>query len=116
MSGTWEGFVEELAVRVVGSTIGTVRTTLSQSGSGISGTWSVTYADPTSNGGGSVSGTVTGASLRLTLTPSQPSRCPLSVTATHTSATIPPMYIQGTYASANCTLALNGSVVLQKIN
>ena len=114
LSGTWDGYTEELTMPVLGRTIGTVRTTLSQNGTDLSGTWTVTYANPTMAGSGTLSGSVSGTSVNMMLSPSVPTGCSLRVTATLTSPIAPPMFLQGTYASVSCTAASGGGVVLQK--
>jgi hypothetical protein len=59
--------------------------------------------------GGSLSGTVTGSSLSVTLSPSDPLTCPFQVTAT-----VNGNRITGTYAAFNCTVALSGSISLTR--
>jgi hypothetical protein len=54
-------------------------------------------------------GSINGASVSLTLTPSVPTNCPYTVTATVSGNAI-----NGTYATFNCLAALSGSVTLTK--
>jgi len=75
-----------------------------QSGSSLSGQWSLNFANGAYNNSGSLGGTVTGESLSVLLTPSVPTTCQSRVTATHTSPSIRPMFIEGTYAAINCSV------------
>ena len=85
----------------------TVRVTVAQNGSSLTGTWSISAAVQTNSG--SLSGSVTGSSLSITLTPSVPTSCPYQLTATVTGNTI-----TGTYASFNCTVAVSGSLTVTR--
>ena len=96
LSGTWAG---PLTSTLVGN--GTVQVTLNQSGSSLSGTWLSTFPDPSNNNSGSLSGTVNGSNVSATLTPSDPTNCPLNVTAT-----VNGNVMTGTYAAFNCTVAV----------
>jgi hypothetical protein len=73
---------EERLIRDSVAGDGTLRFTISQSGSDISGTWQATFADPADNNGGTFSGTFDGQSVTLTTTPSNPTSCPFNATAT----------------------------------
>ena len=104
LAGTWTGTVID---SLVGT--GTIRITISQSGSTISGTWASTFPDPADNNGGTASGTLSGSSLSATLTPSNPSSCPFNVTAT-----VSGNRMTGTYAVFTCTIAVTGSLELTR--
>ncbi len=97
LSGTWRGTAQD---NIGGS--GTFEVTLAQTGSNISGTWLIAF--PSSDNGGSLSGTISGSSLSATLSPSNPNSCPFNLTAT-VSGTV----LSGTYASFNCIIAITGS-------
>ena len=101
LSGTYVGTIQD---SVVGA--GTVRITLSQTGSTLSGTWQMTFANPNFTNSGSLSGTVSGQSITLTLTPSNPTTCPFNVTATMMGAN----RFVGTYAAFNCGDTVAGSL------
>jgi hypothetical protein len=96
ISGTWSG--------PSGSQFVTV--TFNQNGGSLQGTWSTS---PVINGG-QLTGSKTGAGVQMTLSPSNPQNCPYTITATLSTATA----MSGTYASFNCTVAISGSISLNK--
>ena len=103
VSGTWTGSIT--SNQAAGS--GPARVTLSQTGNNLSGTWSVT--GPNSPDSGSLTGSINGSGVSLTLSPSVPTNCPYTVTATVSGNSM-----NGTYAAFNCTLAVAGGVALTK--
>lgn len=109
LTGSWAG-----QANAPGSPAGTasVAATIAQSGATLSGTWLTNYANPIYNGSGTLAGSVTGASLSLTLNPSVPTACPYNVTATTNGSST----IDGTYATVNCTVALGGTFTLRKVS
>jgi hypothetical protein len=104
IAGTWTGSIND---SLVGA--GSVRITFNQSGSGLSGTWSTSFANGVLNNGGSLTGSMNGSNIAATLAPSNPLECPYNVTATRNGNTI-----TGTYAAFNCTVAVSGSVNVTK--
>ena len=104
LSGTWTGTLTDSRV---GN--GTARVTFSPSGTGLSGTWSSTFPDPSNNNSGTLSGSVNGSSVMITLTPSVPISCPFQVTAT-----VAGNQMTGTYAAVNCSVPDSGSISLSK--
>lgn len=102
ITGTWAGTASDQ----FGS--GAARATFAQSGNSVSGTWSV--ASGTATNSGSVSGTSAGASVNLSLIPSDPRTCGFTVTATVTGGN----RMAGSYASASCTVAIAGTMTLVK--
>ena len=105
-NGTWTG---PITSNFPGIPPGTATTTISQTGSSLSGTWATVYPDPTFNSSGSFSGTASGMSLSGTLSPSDPTDCPYTI-----NATVSGNLMSGTYATFNCTLAVSGSISLTK--
>lgn len=104
VSGNFAGTVSD---SIAGN--GTLTLSLSQNGNNVSGTFQSRFANPASNNSGSVNGTVSGTTLELTVTPSNPNSCPFRVVgqATGTQAT-------GTYAAFNCSAAVSGTVTLTR--
>jgi hypothetical protein len=103
VNGTWSGSItSNLAV---GSGPATV--TLSQSGNRLSGTWSV--IGPTSPDSGSLTGSVDGSAVSVTLSPSVPTGCPYTATMTVSGNSM-----TGTYAAFNCTASIAGGIALTK--
>lgn len=85
---------------------GSITLALSQSGSSLSGTFQDTFTNaPQGNNAGTVSGSISGSTIQLTATSSNPNACPFSVTATVGSSG----QIQGTYAAKRCSTADGGS-------
>lgn len=100
LAGNWSGTVTS---NVVGT--GNVALTLTHQGSKIGGTYATGFPSAVNNSAGSVSGTLNGSSVSITLTPGSPTACPYQVTATRNGADA----ISGTYATFNCTAAIGGS-------
>src|SRR6185369_6977706 len=73
--GTWAGAIVDSAA---GS--GTARLVLTQSGAGVSGTFTTTFANSALDRAGTVSGTATANAASVFLTPSAPLSCGLSGT------------------------------------
>jgi hypothetical protein len=105
LSGNFTGSIQDSAAGT-----GTVRGTLSQSGTSISGTLQTFFANPNNNNSGTVSGTVNGTSVTLVFTSSVPTACPFNITLTQTSNT----QLSGTYAAFNCTVAVGGTVSITR--
>ena len=105
-SGTWTG---PITSNFPGIPPGTATTTISQTGSSLSGTWATVYPDPTFNNSGSFSGTASGMSFSGTLSPSDPNACPYTI-----NATVSENLMSGTYATFDCTFAVSGSISLTK--
>lgn len=103
VSGNWAGTISDAAVP--GS--GPAQISINQSGPNLSGTW--TASGPGGIGTGQFTGSVNGASIVMTLTPSVPTQCPLSLNGTVTGARM-----TGTYAVFNCTAPSGGSFTLTK--
>jgi hypothetical protein len=114
LSGRWTGTSEETVAPIQFATFGSVSLTVAQSGASLSGSYTITYADTRYNNSGSLSGTVSGTSISVTLSPSVPTYCQSRVTATHTSPSLTPLYIQGTYVALNCTGAGGGTIILKQ--
>jgi len=101
VSGNYAGTIQD---SVAGA--GTVKGTLSESGSSLSGTFQATSANQQQFLSGTVSGTINGTSITLTFTPSVPTSCPANITLNQVSAT----QLTGTYAAFNCTQADSGTI------
>lgn len=102
VTGTWVGSIQST---ITGAS--TVRVTLTQSGSMISGSYSIAQGQAVD--AGNVSGMINGAGINLTATPSDPRTCPFQVTAVWSGN-----IITGTYAAFNCTVAFSGSISLTR--
>jgi predicted small lipoprotein YifL len=90
---------------------GTITLALSQSGSSLSGTAQDTFAkDALLNSEGSVSGSINGSTLQLTVTPNNPNACSFAATATVASNG----QINGTYAAQNCSVSDSGTFTVTK--
>ena len=76
----------------------------------LTGTWSTTFANPASNGTGTLSGSVLGSDVSITFTPNVPGTCPFTMTGTAAGASA----INGTYVSTNCTVASSGTIMAKK--
>src|SRR5947209_8350287 len=63
LTGTWTGTITDNLAGV-----GSVLFTMTQTGGQLTGTWQSTFADPTNNNGGTLSGTISGNAIALTLT------------------------------------------------
>lgn len=100
IAGNWSGTLSD---NFAGT--GRLAFTFAQSSAALSGTWSTTYSDPGYNNGGSLSGSVSGSSVTVTLTPSVPTYCPYNVTGTLNGSTS----LSGTYAAFNCSVAVSGT-------
>jgi hypothetical protein len=97
----------ESAINVSGTWVetgSTFRTTLAQSGTSITGAWSVAAIS------GTVSGFSSGKNVNLTLTPSNPRDCGIAYTGTLVSAN----RIDGTAATTNCTVSSGGASTLTR--
>jgi len=103
-SGTWTGTVTDA---VMGQ--GTVRLTITQSGSSLAGTWATTYANVTANNSGTLTGAVNNATVTATLIPTIPTSCPFNATATQNGNAM-----SGTYTAFNCAMAVSGSISVSK--
>jgi hypothetical protein len=102
LNGNYSG---PIADTVYGS--GTILMTLSQNGSGLTGTYSSQFPAAGVQGGGSMSGTVNnGQSLSASLQPSNPILCPYQLTGTIAGGGAS---ISGTFASFNCTVTETGT-------
>jgi hypothetical protein len=103
VSGTWSGTIT--SNQVAGS--GPARVTISQTDNNLSGSWSVT--GPNGPDSGSLTGSVDGSAVSMTLSPSVPTSCPYTATATVSGNSM-----TGTYAAFNCTLPVAGGITLTK--
>ncbi|HUK34516.1 MAG TPA: hypothetical protein VLV86_11425 [Vicinamibacterales bacterium] len=92
-SGTWTG-----PVSVTFTSAATLQLVLTQSGSQVTGTWTLTFANAAQNDGGTVSGTINGSSLSANLQPTVSTACADTV-----SATLSGTQMTGTIASNVCS-------------
>ena len=88
---------------------GTVRLTITQSGSSLAGTWATTYANTANNNSGSLTGTVTGANVTATLIPTLPTACPFNAATTRNGNAM-----SGTYTTFNCAMVVSGTINVSK--
>jgi hypothetical protein len=119
MSGTWSGTISSV---MAGN--GTLSLTLSERclsllppGVGceeeLLGTWSTSFADSANNRGGTVSGSVSGSSVSLSLYPGLAGTCPLSVTAAllNTVSSVQlTLGMNGSFTTMNCAVADSGTI------
>ena len=97
LTGTWVG----TEIDTVAGT-GAAQSIITQSGSALSGTYSLTFTNPIFSNSGSLSGSVNGSTVSLTATPSNPLICPAADTATLNAAAT---QLTGTYAAiSSCNL------------
>lgn len=106
LTGTWAGSTTNSQTQETGS----ARATLTQVGASLSGTWSVNYPSLGTNSG-TLSGTVTGSAVSVTLYPADPLGCEQSVTATVRGSRM-----RGTWSTINCTVTASGSVDVRRID
>jgi hypothetical protein len=92
---------------------GSLQSTITQSGSTLSGTYSLTFSNPVFSNSGTLSGTVNGSSVSMTATPGNTLICPALDTATLNAAAT---QITGTYAAVSgCNLThQTGSFIATK--
>ena len=88
---------------------GTVRLTITQSGSSLAGTWTTTYTNVANNNSGSLTGTATSANVTATLIPTSPTACPFRATTSRNGSAM-----SGTYTTFNCAVAVSGSINVSK--
>ncbi len=110
LSGNYAGTVQD---NVVGD--GTVKVTLTESNTSLSGTLQTTFVNPQRNpflrlDSGTVRGTVNGTTITLTFTPSVATACPYDVTFTQVSDT----QLTGAYAASQCVVASSGTLNLTR--
>jgi len=101
-SGTWTGTI----VDSIGGA-GTMTVTIVQSGANIAGTWQALA--PGLTNGGNVVGIVDNTQVLAQLNPSDPTTCPFDVVAVRSGSTL-----SGTYAAFDCTVAVTGTLVLNR--
>jgi len=107
LTGIWTG---TLIDSIAGT--GTLRLTITQNTSQLTGTWQSTFADPTNNGGGSLAGSVSEASTALVLSAAQPQACSLTVAVTRDSTD--DGHFTGTYVTFNCARTGNGTLDVRR--
>ena len=103
------GWVGSATSQTIGT--GAITATIVQSGTTLTGTWAVQYANAANNNSGVLTGTIIGTGVTLTLSPSVPTNCPYAVTAVLTGNTM-----GGSYATFNCSVGISGGFVLSKAN
>jgi hypothetical protein len=98
MTGTWVGTETDTVAGV-----GSLQATVSQSGTTLSGTYSLTFSNGIFSNSGALNGTVNGLNVSMTATPTSTTICPATNTATLNDAAT---QITGTYAVVSgCTLS-----------
>lgn len=112
LAGNWSG-------PMAGTTAGdaTAQIALTQTGAGVTGTYTLAYTDASKNQSGVAGGTLAGTTLALTLTPAQPLACgsvTLSGTMSATLTMSAPDRLEGSYAAFVCGGAIGGSIALQR--
>jgi len=103
IAGNWSGSV---ASTYVGN--GTITFSLAQNGTTVSGQWATTFPGQPPNGG-SASGSVSGSTLTVRLTPGSPGLCGFNTTATVNDTSM-----SGTYAAYNCSVPDAGTFTVTK--
>jgi len=101
LTGTWTGTITD---NLAGT--GSVLFTITETGNELTGTWQITFADPTNNNSGTLSGTIGGDAIALTLTAAQRQACSFTVAATRNDD----HNFTGTYTASNCTRVETGSL------
>ena len=111
LTGVWAGVLTREFDR------GRTMWQLTQTGSAVTGTWSVDYDGQTPDAGGSLGGTVIGSSVSVFLAPSEPLTCDTGVVLSGTlsiSGTIADDRITGTHATFTCDAADSGTVEVSR--
>lgn len=101
-AGAWTGTVTSTPFGT-----GTLVFSLADSGSPLTGSWSLSYPNTADNNSGALVWTLSGSAVTLTMTPTAPvpATCVYNFTATISNTTS----MSGTYSTANCTLADTGT-------
>ncbi|HWB30830.1 MAG TPA: hypothetical protein VG736_10025 [Vicinamibacterales bacterium] len=112
LAGNWSG-------PIAGTAAGdaTAQIALTQTGAGVTGTYTLAYTDASKNQSGVAGGTLAGTTLALTLTPAQPLVCGSATLSGTMSATLTmsaPDRLEGSYAAFVCGGAIGGSIALQR--
>ena len=107
LAGTWTGTMTD---SVAG--IGTLNLTITQTAAQLSGTWQSTFADPTNNSGGNLSGTVADSSTALVLAAAQSQACSFTVAVKRDNAD--ESHFTGTYVAFGCTRAGSGNLDVRR--
>ena len=110
--GTWAGAIVDSAAGA-----GTARLVLTQSGAGVSGTFTTTFPTSSFDRAGSVSGTATGATASTFLTPSAPTVCGSGASLSGTmgaTVSIAGTKLTGGYSVLLCTGAGSGTLDLTR--
>lgn len=100
--GSWVGTIND---SVAGR--GTMTVSMSQFGSQVKGSWTATYAS--SAAGGSLTGTVSGTSVVMSLVPSNSSLCPYNAVTNLVGSTL-----SGNYTAYNCSKTITGTLTITK--
>jgi hypothetical protein len=111
LAGRWSGTITR------GADEGTTVWQLTQTGSGVSGTWSADFAGAAKDVGGLAGGTVIGSSVSLFLTPSEPIACGSGITLSGTlsvDATVSGDRLTGTYLVFTCDSVETGNVDVRR--
>jgi hypothetical protein len=102
ITGTWNGTWTDPAAGPAALAL-----TVTQTGTSVVGTWTVLFPNATFAVAGTLTGTLNGTALALTLAPTNPAACERSLAATVDQNTM-----KGTYAYANCASTNVGSFTL----
>ena len=106
--GTWAGAIVDSAAGT-----GTAKLVLTQSGSGISGSFTATFPNSSFDRTGTVSGTATANAASIFLTPAAPLSCGLSGTI-GTTLSLSGTKATGNYALLACSGAVTGTLDLMR--
>ena len=112
VDGSWTGSIVDSAAGT-----GTAVLTMSQRGAGVSGTWSVSFADARYDREGTIGGTRQGFQVSLFLTPASGEVCGSATTLSGTlgvTATTTSNRLTGTYAVLTCDGARSGTLDLRR--
>jgi hypothetical protein len=104
IAGNWSGVITS---NVAGN--GTIRLSLLQSGSKLTGTWATSFPNAAADNSGSLIGNVTDSQIGATLNPSVPTACPSTV-----AGSVNGTMITGTYAAFNCSAVSSGGFSVTK--
>jgi hypothetical protein len=110
-NATWSGVIVDSAAGA-----GTARLALTQSGAGLSGTYTTSFSDAAFDRAGSVSGTATSTAASVSLTPGTPVACAgftLSGTMGGTVA-VTGARLTGNYVALACNGAVSGTLDLTR--
>jgi hypothetical protein len=112
LGGVWSGAIVDSEAGP-----GTIQWTMVQNGPGLSGQWSASYSNASSNQSGAFTGTLIGPAVTLFLAPSTPIACGAGLTLSGTlsvNGSVMNGHLSGSYVVLTCASAKTGTIDLVK--